>query len=147
MCRSPFDRTLREKRLKGLEPSTFCMASRRSSQLSYSRNGEGQVYRGRRFAEPLSGVLDLLALLHIQLLQELQQPRDVVLLVVHDPLHGLLGVLVRQREGLLLEAIDREQLVGQVLPERLQIGGQLGQSQRCSFGSLVSALTLLAAHG
>jgi hypothetical protein len=26
-----------EKRLKGLEPSTFCMASRRSSQLSYSR--------------------------------------------------------------------------------------------------------------
>ena len=25
------------KRLKGLEPSTFCMASRRSSQLSYSR--------------------------------------------------------------------------------------------------------------
>ena len=28
---------LLEKRLKGLEPSTFCMASRRSSQLSYSR--------------------------------------------------------------------------------------------------------------
>ena len=27
------------KRLKGLEPSTFCMASRRSSQLSYSRIG------------------------------------------------------------------------------------------------------------
>jgi hypothetical protein len=26
-----------EERLKGLEPSTFCMASRRSSQLSYSR--------------------------------------------------------------------------------------------------------------
>ena len=26
------------KRMKGLEPSTFCMASRRSSQLSYSRN-------------------------------------------------------------------------------------------------------------
>ena len=25
------------KRMKGLEPSTFCMASRRSSQLSYSR--------------------------------------------------------------------------------------------------------------
>jgi hypothetical protein len=25
------------KRLKGFEPSTFCMASRRSSQLSYSR--------------------------------------------------------------------------------------------------------------
>jgi hypothetical protein len=29
------------KRLKGLEPSTFCMASRRSSQLSYSRSGGG----------------------------------------------------------------------------------------------------------
>ena len=28
---------LLEERLKGLEPSTFCMASRRSSQLSYSR--------------------------------------------------------------------------------------------------------------
>ena len=28
---------LSDKRLKGLEPSTFCMASRRSSQLSYSR--------------------------------------------------------------------------------------------------------------
>src|SRR6476659_6438844 len=38
-----------KKRLKGLEPSTFCMASRRSSQLSYSRNDGGQVYRGRRF--------------------------------------------------------------------------------------------------
>jgi hypothetical protein len=29
------------KRLKGLEPSTFCMASRRSSQLSYSRKKGG----------------------------------------------------------------------------------------------------------
>ncbi len=27
------------KRLMGFEPTTFCMASRRSSQLSYSRNG------------------------------------------------------------------------------------------------------------
>jgi hypothetical protein len=27
----------REERMKGLEPSTFCMASRRSSQLSYIR--------------------------------------------------------------------------------------------------------------
>jgi hypothetical protein len=26
-----------EERMKGLEPSTFCMASRRSSQLSYIR--------------------------------------------------------------------------------------------------------------
>ncbi len=29
----------REERMKGLEPSTFCMASRRSSQLSYIRAG------------------------------------------------------------------------------------------------------------
>jgi hypothetical protein len=29
------------KRMKGLEPSTFCMASRRSSQLSYIREGDG----------------------------------------------------------------------------------------------------------
>ena len=28
------------EREKGLEPSTFCMASRRSSQLSYSRKGK-----------------------------------------------------------------------------------------------------------
>ena len=27
----------RKKRLMGFEPTTFCMASRRSSQLSYSR--------------------------------------------------------------------------------------------------------------
>ena len=32
---------IREKRLKGFEPSTFCMASRRSSQLSYSRIERG----------------------------------------------------------------------------------------------------------
>jgi formyltetrahydrofolate deformylase len=35
------------KRLKGFEPSTFCMASRRSSQLSYSRRGR-QYSRGFR---------------------------------------------------------------------------------------------------
>ncbi len=29
-----------EKRVKGLEPSTFCMASRRSSQLSYTREAQ-----------------------------------------------------------------------------------------------------------
>jgi len=29
------------KRLKGLEPSTCCMASNRSSQLSYSRAESG----------------------------------------------------------------------------------------------------------
>ena len=31
----------RKKRLMGFEPTTFCMASRRSSQLSYSRTGAG----------------------------------------------------------------------------------------------------------
>jgi hypothetical protein len=36
---SPASAGLSPKRLKGLEPSTFCMASRRSSQLSYSRTG------------------------------------------------------------------------------------------------------------
>ena len=30
-------RGLHEKRMMGLEPTTFCMASRRSSQLSYIR--------------------------------------------------------------------------------------------------------------
>ncbi len=35
--KTPARRRLSEERLKGLEPSTFCMASRRSSQLSYSR--------------------------------------------------------------------------------------------------------------
>gem|GEM_PF-5691072 len=37
------------KRLKGLEPSTFCMASRRSSQLSYIR--ERRQY-SRGYARP-----------------------------------------------------------------------------------------------
>ena len=35
--RRPAKAGLLRERLKGLEPSTFCMASRRSSQLSYSR--------------------------------------------------------------------------------------------------------------
>ena len=35
--KGPVFRAFSYKRLKGLEPSTFCMASRRSSQLSYSR--------------------------------------------------------------------------------------------------------------
>src|SRR6476469_5174326 len=37
--KAPPERGFRSKRLKGFEPSTFCMASRRSSQLSYSRIG------------------------------------------------------------------------------------------------------------
>ena len=35
------------KRLMGFEPTTFCMASRRSSQLSYSRN-DGEYSRATR---------------------------------------------------------------------------------------------------
>jgi hypothetical protein len=35
--KTPLERGFLRERLKGLEPSTFCMASRRSSQLSYSR--------------------------------------------------------------------------------------------------------------
>ena len=35
--KTPAERGFLRERLKGLEPSTFCMASRRSSQLSYSR--------------------------------------------------------------------------------------------------------------
>ena len=35
--KGPPKRASQIKRMKGLEPSTFCMASRRSSQLSYSR--------------------------------------------------------------------------------------------------------------
>jgi hypothetical protein len=53
-----------EKRLKGLEPSTFCMASRRSSQLSYSRK-RGPEYTA---APAGSGAIQLLPLLHVQLL-------------------------------------------------------------------------------
>ena len=36
-----------KKRLMGLEPTTFCMASRRSSQLSYSRTGAILLCDGR----------------------------------------------------------------------------------------------------
>ncbi len=36
-AKTPPERGAYEERLMGLEPTTFCMASRRSSQLSYSR--------------------------------------------------------------------------------------------------------------
>ena len=42
------------KRMKGLEPSTFCMASRRSSQLSYIREG-GKYSRVPPFSRRVSG--------------------------------------------------------------------------------------------
>jgi hypothetical protein len=35
--KTPRQRGFQGKRLMGFEPTTFCMASRRSSQLSYSR--------------------------------------------------------------------------------------------------------------
>ena len=38
-AKNPLQERASRKRLKGFEPSTFCMASRRSSQLSYSRAG------------------------------------------------------------------------------------------------------------
>ena len=34
--------------MKGLEPSTFCMASRRSSQLSYIREARGMLATAER---------------------------------------------------------------------------------------------------
>src|SRR5204862_1007434 len=42
------------KRLKGLEPSTFCMASRRSSQLSYSRAVAASIATGPGGSGPKS---------------------------------------------------------------------------------------------
>jgi hypothetical protein len=48
--KTPPERGFPGKRLKRLELSTFCMASRRSSQLSYSRKVRG-VYPGRCGAE------------------------------------------------------------------------------------------------
>jgi hypothetical protein len=50
--KTPPERGFLAKRLKGLEPSTFCMASRRSSQLSYSREAPEYIreHRGRRLS-------------------------------------------------------------------------------------------------
>ena len=54
-------RAFRGKRMKGLEPSTFCMASRRSSQLSYIRGGgdyspAGELRRrAPRLQDPATG--------------------------------------------------------------------------------------------
>ncbi len=41
----PTCRAFAKKRLMGFEPTTFCMASRRSSQLSYSRAGADSICR------------------------------------------------------------------------------------------------------
>ena len=52
----------------------------------------------------------------------------MLLLLVDDPLDVLLRVLVGERERLLLVAVDREQLVGQVLAQSLEVGVELGQA-------------------
>ena len=44
-AKNPLQERASRKRLMGLEPTTFCMASRRSSQLSYSR-AEGEYSPG-----------------------------------------------------------------------------------------------------
>jgi hypothetical protein len=50
----PTCRTFAKKRLMGFEPTTFCMASRRSSQLSYSRTGaDSSLMRGDWEALPI----------------------------------------------------------------------------------------------
>ena len=41
--KSPPERAFPYKRLMRLELTTFCMASRRSSQLSYSRNDSAEL--------------------------------------------------------------------------------------------------------
>ena len=53
--KTPPERGFLRKRLKGLEPSTFCMASRRSSQLSYSR--EVAEYNPAIVGRPAHGTL------------------------------------------------------------------------------------------
>src|SRR5437016_14433169 len=59
-------RGVREKeRMMGLEPTTFCMASRRSSQLSYIRAGAnyslGSARRIERFVDEPVGEVVVLA--------------------------------------------------------------------------------------
>ena len=44
LCAPPLG--VRLERVKGLEPSTFCMASRRSSRLSYTRGQGGSIHKG-----------------------------------------------------------------------------------------------------
>jgi hypothetical protein len=47
VCRGFDAKRLMVKRLMGLEPTTFCMASRRSSQLSYSRTEGDSSFAAR----------------------------------------------------------------------------------------------------
>src|ERR1041385_9234103 len=96
------------KRLKGLEPSTFCMASRRSSQLSYSRTARrSSISAGPGALRPG----DFFALLPLKPLEQREKPGDVLLLGLDDPVDRLLGVLVGERQQLLLVAVDRQELL------------------------------------
>ena len=63
-AKSPAKAGLFEERLKGLEPSTFCMASRRSSQLSYSRIAGPEYSHAGAMSVDVRGRVD--SLLEIQ---------------------------------------------------------------------------------
>ena len=57
----------------------------------------------------------------------------MLLLLVDDPLDVLLRVLVGERERLLLVAVDRKQLVGQVLAQSLEVGVDSVKRTRASY--------------
>src|SRR4029079_580986 len=84
--------------------------------------------RGSCSTWPSLGPLDCLVLLHVEAADDTQEPGDMLLLLVDDALDVLLGVLVGEREGLLLVAVDGQELVGQVLAQRLEVGVELGQA-------------------
>src|SRR4051794_2663320 len=56
-----------EERLKGFEPSTFCMASRRSSQLSYSRAGAEYSRGPGALRELCAAALDVVGGVEVEL--------------------------------------------------------------------------------
>jgi hypothetical protein len=135
-----------DKRLKGLEPSTFCMASRRSSQLSYSREGaEYNPAPGLRppprsnVARRLGGVTDELA----RVLDELIGAADQApgLPPIHRPLTGLGGSqhTLDLRDERRPRAITRLQLcihagvgriVGAVALDRARVGVERVEAER-----------------
>ena len=75
------------KRMKGLEPSTFCMASRCSSQLSYIREG-AQYSRGLRGAQFLSEQRHDVVGLRIAAEHRLREDELVVHVNVEDPVRA-----------------------------------------------------------
>ena len=64
------------ERVKGLEPSTFCMASRRSSQLSYTRSGRRCYQRPRRGAIHGAGPSSYLDCSRRRVDHGLERPRE-----------------------------------------------------------------------